>query len=223
MTIRRHLDQEIEDLRVLLEEMCQTTLNMLLSSIGNLYTADQAEFDRIFDLEVDVNRLQMKIDDLAWKIMALYQPTASDLRFLIGSIKAAVDLERVGDEVCVMCRRAMELHEEDFRIPPSDLTELEIMTRSVYKDGVSILLNPNEDLADIILSSDDTIDRALCDLFQKVLQNLHENPSQAESWLDFLAIGRSLERIADHATNLAEIAIFMLKGKDVRHKGMSFK
>lgn len=223
MTIRRHLDQEIEDLRALLNDMCHCTLSMLMRTISNLYQADQEEFDRIFDLEVDVNRLQMKIDDLAWKIMALYQPTASDLRFLIGSIKAAVDLERVGDEVCVMCRRAMELHEEAFRIPPSDLSELEVMTRSVYKDGVTILMNPNEDLAEVIFSSDDVIDRALCDLFKKVLQNLHENPSQAESWLDFLAIGRSLERIADHATNLAEIAIFMLKGKDVRHKSMSFK
>ena len=223
MTIRRHLDDEIEDLRILLAEMCHTTLAMLQRAINNLSDANQEEFDRIFDLEVDVNRLQMKIDDLAWKIMALYQPTASDLRFLIGTIKAAVDLERVGDEVCVMCRRSMELSLEEFRIPPSDLMELQVMARSLYKDGVAILLNPSEELADVILSSDDIVDRALCDLFARVLKSLHENPAQAESWLDFLAIGRSLERIADHATNLAEIAIFMLKGKDLRHKGMTFK
>ena len=222
MKIKRHLDHEIGDLRNLLSGMSNLVLAMLIEAIQNLSPAKPEVFDHIFDREVEINRLQMRIDDLAWKIMALYQPTASDLRFLIGVIKAAVDLERVGDEVCAMCRRAMDLREQEWKIEPVDLAELQVMTRSVFKDGVSVLNQPDEGLAETIFNSDDTIDEAFEALFEKVVIGIRENPDRALSWLDFLSIGRSLERIADHATNLAEISIFMLKGKDVRHHGMSF-
>jgi len=220
--IKRHMDMEMNELRGMLHEMSRRVLGMLERSLKHVGTGNTELFDGIFDEEVEVNRLQMRIDDLAWKVMALYQPTAGDLRALIGSIKAAVDLERVGDEVCALCRRSMSLAKSSWHVDPPTLIELGVMVQSLFKDGLTALFEPTEELAESIFTADDAIDDAFQALFEQIRARLRTEPEHVDSLLDFLSMGRSLERIADHATNLAEIAIFMQKGQDVRHHGLTF-
>lgn len=222
MIIKRHMDMEMAELTGMLHKMGRLVLSMLERALKHLGTGDDTLFDAIFDDEVEVNRLQMRIDDLSWKIMALYQPTAGDLRSQIGAIKAAVDLERVGDEVCAMCRRSMTLGKNSWHVDPPTLIELGVMVQSLFKDGLTALYEPAEELAESIFTADDAIDDAFQTLFEQIRDRLRSEPDHVESLLDFLSMGRSLERIADHATNLAEIAIFMQKGRDVRHHGLAF-
>lgn len=220
--IKRHMDMEMAELRGMLHDMGRRVLGMLERGLMNVGSGNSDVYDIIFDEEVEVNRLQMRIDDLAWKVMALYQPTAGDLRALIGAIKAAADLERVGDEVCTMCRRSMSLGKNAWHVDPPTLVELGVMVQSLFKDGLTALFNPTEDLAESIFTADDAIDDAFQALFEQIRERLRSEPDHIDSLLDFLSMGRSLERIADHATNLAEIAIFMQKGQDVRHHGLAF-
>jgi len=220
--IKRHMDMEMAELRGMLHEMGRRVLSMLERGLKHVGTSNDGIFDTIFDDEVEVNRLQMRIDDLSWKVMALYQPTAGDLRALIGAIKAAVDLERVGDEVCAMCRRSMSLAKNPWHVDPPTLIELGVMVQSLFKDGLTALFDPTEELAESIFTGDDAIDDAFQALFEQVRTRLSSEPDHVDSLLDFLSMGRSLERVADHATNLAEIAIFMQKGQDVRHHGLTF-
>ncbi len=220
--IKRHMDQEIRELKTLVLEMAQAVLKMLEIQIEHVGSSDQDVYDRVFDIEVDVNRHQMKIDDLAWKIIALYQPTAGDLRGLIGAIKAASDLERVGDEVCAMCRRSMNLSKIGGKNDLPRFIELQVMVRSFFKDGLAAFFEPQEEMVEAIFQADDTIDEAFHLLYESLKESIKNEPARAEVFLDFLSMGRSLERIADHATNLAEIAIFMKKGQDVRHHGLAF-
>lgn len=222
MIIKRHMDMEMTELRGMLHEMGRLVLGMLERGLENVGSGSSDVYDVIFDEEVEVNRLQMKIDDLAWKVMALYQPTAGDLRALIGAIKAAADLERVGDEVCTMCRRSMSLGKSPWHVDPPTLVELGVMVRSLFKDGLTALFEPTEELAESIFTADDAIDDAFQILFEQIRERLRTEPDHIDSLLDFLSMGRSLERIADHATNLAEIAVFMQKGQDVRHHGLTF-
>lgn len=222
MIIKRHMDMEMTELRGMLHDMGRRVLSMLERGLKHIGSVDSNVFDAIFDDEVEVNRLQMRIDDLAWKVMALYQPTAGDLRELIGAIKAAADLERVGDEVCAMCRRSMSLGRNAWHVDPPTLIELGVMVQSLFKDGLTALFHPAEELAESIFTADDAIDDAFQALFEQVRERLRTEPDHVDSLLDFLSMGRSLERVADHATNLAEIAIFMQKGQDVRHHGLTF-
>lgn len=222
MIIKRHMDMEMTELRGMLHEMARRVLGMLEHGLKNVGNGSSDVYDVIFDEEVEVNRLQMRIDDLAWKVMALYQPTAGDLRALIGTIKAAADLERVGDEVCTMCRRSMSLGKNPWHVDPPTLVELGVMVQSLFKDGLTALFEPTEELAESIFTADDAIDDAFQALFEQIRERLRSEPDHIDSLLDFLSMGRSLERIADHATNLAEIAIFMQKGQDVRHHGLAF-
>lgn len=220
MIIKRHMDEENQELRCMIADMSRRVRCMLDLSMRSLSDLTRDHLDSIFDLETDVNRYQMKIDDLAWKIMALYQPTASDLRALIGAIKISSDLERAGDQLCAMCRRIAELQALGCKEYPDPVLELQIMVRSLFRDGCTVIENLQEDLAEAIFHGDDTIDEAFENLFQSLRQEMKTDSSQVDVNLNLLAVARALEQVADMACNLAEVAIFMKKGLDVRHHGL---
>lgn len=220
MIIKRHMDDEVQELQERILKMTRAVLGMLDLALKPLAVLAKEDFDRIFDLESDVNRHQIKIDDLAWKIIALYQPTASDLRRLIGAIKLTSDFERAGDQICAMCRRIMDLRELGCGEYPPAVYELQVMVKSLFRDGCMVLDSLNEELAEAVFLGDDTIDDAFEALFQWLRQEMKADPGAIDRYLNFLAVARSLEQVADMACNLAEVAIFMKKGLDVRHRGL---
>jgi phosphate transport system protein len=222
MIIQRQFDQEMADLRDLVQATSQLVMRMYECCTERLRHFDATTLDEVRQMETEVNRNQMRIDDLSWKIMALYQPTASDLRSLIGAIKIASNLERMGDEIIVASRRGLDVATGLLKVEPNQLVELQVMTRSILKDGLSVLGTLDLELAESIFTSDDALDKEFAQLFEFVKTGIKKNPEHTDSLLDYLSIGRSLERIGDYATNLAEIAIFMKKGQDVRHHGLTF-
>ncbi|MBI3037849.1 phosphate signaling complex protein PhoU [bacterium] len=222
MTIKRHQDAEMAELQGITEEMANFCFTMLELSFQNIGKYDQDVYDRIFDIEIEVNRHQMKIDDLAWKIIALYQPTAGDLRNLIGTIKGAVDMERIADEICTFCRRSMTLRNYQWKELPTTLFDLQNRVKELLKNGFTAIFSKDVVLADSILLADDSVDALFQTLFEWIRDEMKKSPDRIDTLLDFLSMGRSLERIGDHATNLAEIAIFVEKGTDVRHHGLTF-
>ncbi len=220
MSIKRHFDSEMADLQQMVGDMSRAVLAMMDRCMAMMRRYDQQVLAEIDGLEQSVNRWQMKIDDLAWKIIALYQPTASDLRVLLGSIKLASDLERVGDEIIALCRRATTVSGCEWHEPPSHLLDMQVMARSLLKDGLQAVSMLDEGLAESIMPADDAIDHEFEALFQMVKDAIKATPAHTDALLEYLSMGRSLERIADHATNLAEITIFIKKGQDVRHHRM---
>ncbi len=222
MVIKRHFDHEMADLRELVRSTGDKVLRMFEYSQERSGNFDQALFDRIYAIEVEVNRSQMRIDDLTWKIMALFQPTASDLRILIGGIKLASNLERIGDEIIVWNRRGVDVSKNQWRKQPPQLYGMEAMVKSILKDGLTVISNLDMELAESIFESDDIIDHEFKSLFEAIREEIKVEPSHVDSLLDYMSMGRSLERIGDYATNLAEIAIFMKKGQDVRHHNLEF-
>ncbi|OIP29673.1 hypothetical protein AUK22_02935 [bacterium CG2_30_54_10] len=220
MIIKRHMDEEILELRGMIADISTAVRGMLDLCIKPLAELTGDDFDRVFDLEIDVNRYQIKIDDLAWKIMALYQPTASDLRLLIGAIKISSDFERAGDQLCTLCRRIVELKKQGCPEYPATVLELQVMVRSLFRDGCLVIDSLQEEMAEAIFMGDDTIDEVFENLFQSLRKEMKKGPDEVDINLNFLAVARALEHVADMACNLAEVAIFMKKGLDVRHHGM---
>ena len=210
------------DLNAQVAGMSKAVLKMLEISTEKMDCFDESRNEKIQAFEIEVNRSQMRIDDLAWKIMALYQPTATDLRTLIGAIKIASDLERAGDAICALCRRAMTISGMPWKNEPAILFELEIMVRSLFKDGLTVLSTLDESLAESIFIADQTLNETFQLLFETIRAQMKAEPEHIDVLLEYLAMGRSLERIGDLSTNLAEVAVFMKKGQDVRHHGLSF-
>lgn len=222
MIVKRHFDQGMADLNALVKRTGEVVLRMFEFSMERSGNFDQELFDKIYTLEIEVNRSQMRIDDLSWKIMALYQPTASDLRILIGDIKLASNLERMGDEIIVWNRRGLDVSKNEWKKQPRQLVEMEAMVKSILKDGLTAIATLDMELAESIFSSDDVIDSEFHSLFEYIRDAIKKEPQHTDSLLEYLSMGRSLERIGDYATNLAEIAIFMKKGQDVRHHNLEF-
>ncbi|MBF0548201.1 MAG: phosphate signaling complex protein PhoU [Candidatus Riflebacteria bacterium] len=220
--MKRHMDEELKELFKHLDDMERKCLFMLEAWLEAVLDGKTELLEQVFHSEVDVNRLQMKIDDSVWKIMALYQPAASDLRLLIGAIKVAEDLERVGDEVCAMCRRTKELAKISQLEFPEVFIEMRTMVKTLFKDSLFVIKTLDPDFAESIFAADNTVDEAFQALFEWTVRSLENRNCKVDNALAVLSMGRSLERIADHATNLAEIAIFMKKGQDVRHHCLAF-
>ena len=218
MIIKRHMDMEMTELRGMLHEMARRVLGMLEHGLKNVGNGSSDVYDVIFDEEVEVNRLQMRIDDLAWKVMALYQPTAGDLRALIGAIKAAADLERVGDEVCTMCRRSMSLGKNPWHVDPPTLVELGVMVQSLFKDGLTALFEPTEELAESIFNADDAI------MMRSRRCSSRSARARTELSMDACSTsfdGPGLERIADRHEPRRDRHLHA-EQPDVRHHGLAF-
>ncbi|MBF0409749.1 MAG: phosphate signaling complex protein PhoU [Candidatus Riflebacteria bacterium] len=222
MLIKRQMDDDLKDLSNLLDDMEKGCLSMLEKWLDAVLEGKENLISEIFDMEVEVNRCQMKVDDLVWKIMALYQPAASELRILIGAIKIAEDLERVGDEVCAMCRRTVELANIAQLEFPGVFIEMRTMVKTLFKDSIFAVKKLDPEMAESIFIADNAIDDAFQTLFEWARNSLENKIGNTDNILAVLSMGRSLERIADHATNLAEITIFMKKGQDVRHHCLKF-
>ena len=150
MVIKRHFDHEMADLRELVRSTGDKVLRMFEYSQERSGNFDQALFDRIYAIEVEVNRSQMRIDDLTGKIMAFYQPTASLLRILIGGIKLASKLELICDELIVWNRRGVDVSKNLWKKQPPQLFGMEAMVKSILKDGLTVISNLDIELAESI-------------------------------------------------------------------------
>jgi phosphate transport system protein len=168
-----------------------------------------------------INQLETQIESKGLKCLALYQPEASDLRFVVGILRMVTDIERIGD-LAVNIAESVKKTELDPKIPPnldaiSDITYMTKITICMVQDAINSVVSGNNDLAKSVLKQDDQVDDINRQIFRELLISMMEEPKKISSLIQYLLVSRNLERIGDHGKNIAESAIFIVKGKNVKH------
>lgn len=215
--MKRHFDQELVDLKQQLKEMGDVVEGMIFKAVQGLKDRKEKILKEVFEAEKKVNLMQVTIDDVALKLIALYQPAASDLRFLVTGIKISSDLERIGDQAVNISERAVDLLKEPPLKPLIDLPRMAEIAQKMVRDSIAAFLNRDSKLAREICQRDDVVDDINTQIFRELVTYMIQDVRTIQKALDLLLVSRHLERIADHATNIGEEVFYIVEGKDIRH------
>jgi phosphate transport system protein len=172
---------------------------------------------QVFLRERMINQSERTIDEIAVDLLAMQQPMATDLRFVLAVLKINADLERVGDLAVNIAQRSLDLLQEPEVEVPVDITRMTTAVSTMVRRALESFLSAKIEVAQAVLEMDSIVDRMKDEAFVNIVSQMKRDPEQVRSYLDVLLIARSLERIADHATNIAEDVIFWVSGADVRH------
>jgi phosphate transport system protein len=212
-----HFQEELEELKTRLLAMGGLAEERVGTVLQALVRRDAALVDRVLAGDAPINQLHIEIDGRCFKLLALYQPMAVDLRAIVSAVKINTDLERVGDlavNIAEAVRRYM-------RHPPVkeliDIPRMADIAQRMLRDALDAYVRRDTPLAHAVLNADDTLDALKTQVFRELLTYMLQDPSTIEPSLDLILISRHLERIGDHATNVAEDVIFMVTARDVRH------
>jgi len=212
----RRYEEDLAKLRQLILEIGGLVERQITDAIRALRTADRLLAEATIERDHEVNRYDVEIDEECLRILALHQPAARDLRLITTGLKITTDLERIGDMAVNVCERAIELG-EGARGLRFDLEPMSETVRKMLRESLDAFVREDTSLALAVCKEDDAIDAMHGQLFQEVLMDMTANPSTIIAGTALLFVSKYLERIADHATNIAEMVIFMVKGKSIRH------
>ncbi len=215
--MRRFFDAELETLRSHLILMSETAIQQVRDALKALVESDTALAQRVIAADDQLDELEIKIDDEAVRFMSLRAPIASDLRLVIVGMKTSHDLERVGDEATSIAKRAIKLAAEPPLKPYIDIPRMTSMALEMLRDALDCLLQVDEAKAIAVCKRDLEVDKINRQLYRELTSFMVEKPETISRAIELMFISKSIERIADHATNIAEETIFLSKGKDVRH------
>jgi phosphate transport system protein len=184
------------------------------------YRTRDAKFcQMVFTGETAINQAERDIDELALDLLAMQQPMAIDLRFIMAIIKINADLERVGDQAVNIAQRVLDLISEPPVDLPVDIPKMASSVSTMVQRALQSFLDGHAEVAESVLQMDNVVDRMKDEAFVILVQKMQGDPALIRQALNVLLIARNLERIADHATNIAEDVIFWVRGADVRHGG----
>ncbi len=210
-------DIELNDLRQSILVMAGKVELMIANSIKSLVERDTPLAERTIAFDHEVNGAEMEIDERCLELLALRQPAARDLRFITIALKIVTDLERMGDQCANIAKRARELNEEPPLKPYIDIPRMANRAEIMVKEALDAFVQGNAELAVKVCKDDSFIDELNNQIQRELLTFMIEDPATISRALKLNYVSKSLERIADHATNIAEMVIFMVKGKDIRH------
>ncbi len=213
-----HFQEELDELKRRLLVMGGLAEDRLQLAVKGIVDRDLAVIDWVLGGDADINRLHVEIDDRCVKLLALHQPMAVDLRSIVAAVKINTDLERVGD-------LAVNLTEAGPRYlfhPPVkeliDIPRMATLAQTMLRDALDSFVRRDLELAHSVLTADDRLDALKSQVFRDLLEHMLHDQSTIEAAIDLILISRHLERVGDHATNIAEDVIFMVTAKDVRHQ-----
>jgi phosphate transport system protein len=187
------------------------------------YRTRDAKFcQMVFTGETAINQAERDIDELALDLLAMQQPMAIDLRFIMAVIKINADLERVGDQAVNIAQRVLDLISEPPVELPVDVPKMASSVSTMVQRSLESFLDGHAEVAESVLQMDNVVDRLKDEAFVVLVQKMQSDPALIRPALNVLLISRNLERIADHATNIAEDVIFWVRGADVRHGGAHY-
>jgi phosphate transport system protein len=215
--IIKQYDTELNEIRAKLLEMGGRVELMISNSVKALIDRNSELADQVVRSDYEINHLEVETDERCLEVLARRQPTARDLRFITLALKIVTDLERIGDQCVSIANRARELNEEPPLKPYIDLPRLTEAARTMVKEALDAFVRGDEELAIKVCEDDQFVDELNVQIQRELLTFMMEDPSTISRALKLTYISKYLERIADHATNVAEMVIFMLKGKDIRH------
>ena len=214
---RIHFQEQIESLKGRLLVMGGLAEEQVRASIQALVDRDPVLVGQVLKGDSPLNELHIEIDDRCMKLLALHQPMAADLRAIMAAIKINTDLERIGD-LAVNIAEVAERYTA--RPPVKELIDIPLMVRTaqqMLRDSLDAYVRGDTALAQQVLNDDDILDGLKIQIFRDLLAHMVQDPATIEPSVHLILISRHLERIGDHATNIAEDVIFMVSGRDVRH------
>jgi phosphate transport system protein len=216
MTMKRHFDTDLEDLRGRLLRMGSLCEEMVHYAVKVVVDRDDSHLSKVQDWERQVNALHIEIDEVCLRLIALHQPAAGDLRLIAAAIKINSDLERVGDQAVNIAETGVYLLKEP-KIKLGDIPRMVEVAAGMLKDALDAFSRGDVELAREVIKRDDEEDRLKSQTFNELVTLMQRDASAIQRGMDIILVARNLERIADHATNVAEDVIFMVLGKDIRH------
>jgi phosphate transport system protein len=219
--LAQHTDKKYEeDLKKLREDilyMGGLVENQIQKAVSSLVERDSALAEMIIQRDHEVNRLDVEIDELCIRLLALHQPAARDLRFITTALKITTDLERIGDMAVNICERALELNTEPQLKPYIDIPRMAQISERMIRESLDAFVREDTDLALKVCKDDQEVDDLNSQIFRETITFMIEDPHTINRAIKISSISRYLERIADHATNIAEMVVFLVKGKSIRH------
>ncbi len=218
----RHFTEELQRLKERLLEMGELATNRLDRAMSGLISRDSLILGDVIQGDESINTLQIEIDDRCFKLLALRQPMATDLRLIMSTTRITSDLERVGDLAVNVAEAAARYIQYPPVKPLIDLPRMSELAQQMLRDALSSFVSGEVTLASDVLKRDDTLDDLKRQVFQDLLSYMLNNPDLVAPALDLVLISRHLERVGDHATNIAEDIIFLVEGRDVRHQTSRF-
>lgn len=217
--MHRHFDQELGRLKEALLKMASHAEAGVSSAIQALLERNDSLATQVKKDDEILDRFEVDIDELSIQLLALQSPLASDLRLITVAMKIAHDLERVGDETTTICRRVIELNQEPQLKPYIDIPRMASLALAMLHDALSAFVNKNPDQARAVIPRDKEVDNINRQLHRELVSFVIERPTTITRCLNLMVISKSLERIADHATNVAEEVVYLYEGRDIRHQG----
>jgi phosphate transport system protein len=212
-----HLQREIDKLKKILLTLCALVEEQLELAMDALQRRDIATAQRVLGRDSDVDHREVEVEEECLKALALHQPVACDLRFLASVLKMNKDLERIGDLAVNIARKAITIAgDRDLEIP-FDLTGMWEKSHAMLRDSIEALVNRDSSLAQQICLRDSEVNGMKRQIRRQAEELLRAQPDRVSAWLALLAVARNLERIADHAVNIAEDVIYLVEGRIVRH------
>ena len=215
--MERHFDEELRQLNQEILRMGSLVEEALTKSIKALVDRNLPLAQEVMRSDEAINMLEIEIDELCLRLLALRQPAAADLRFITMALKINNDLERMGDQAVNIAERTVELLKEPLLKPLIDIPRMAQIAQEMTRAGLDAFVNRDAELARGVCRRDDEVDRLNDAVFQELLVFMRRDPQTVGRAVDLILIGRHLERVADHATNLAEDVIYMVQGRTIKH------
>ncbi len=210
-------EQDLRDLREMLLSMGARVERQIADSMRALIERDVALAESVSQSDLELNRLEVDVDQMCRKILALRQPAASDLRFITTALKIVTDLERIGDLAVNIADRAVDLAQAPPLAPYHDLPRLAELAQQQVKRALDAFVAGDAPLAEEVLKGDDHVDALFLKIFNELVAFMLEDSKFIRRAMNLMFVSKHLERIGDHAENLAEMVIYMVRGTDVRH------
>jgi phosphate transport system protein len=213
----RHFDAELAHLRERLLAMAGLVEEAIGRAIHALVSRDAKLTQQVIQSDKPINMLEIEIDEFCLKLLALYQPEAKDLRFIAMALKINNDLERMGDQAVNIAERTQELLKEPLLKPLIDIPRMAEVAQRMVKESLDAFVQQDVERARAVCRQDDEVDRYDDQIFRELLTYMMEDPKAITRSVNLILVSRHLERIADHATNIAEDVIYLAQGLTIKH------
>jgi phosphate transport system protein len=213
----RHFQEELEQLKRRLLEMGGLAEENVRLAVKGLVDRDHELIESVLLGDEPLNALHIELDNRSFTLLALYQPMAADLRTIVAALKINTDLERVGDLAVNIAEAARRYSSHSPVKKLIDIPRMASIAQTMLRDALDAFVRRDVDLAQQVLNEDDKLDALKTQIFRELLTYMLQDPSTIEPALDLILVSRHLERIGDHATNIAEDVIFIVSARDVRH------
>lgn len=212
-----HYVREVERLRALLLSLSAAVEENLRKAVDSVMQRDQTLATQVIDKDREIDLLEVDVEEECLKILALHQPVANDLRFIVAALKINNDLERIGDLAVNIAERTIFLSTLSMPQTSFDFPGMAEKAQAMVQNSLDAMLNQDLELAESVRASDDEVDEINRAMYEQIKEGIRKEPDRINALIHLLSISRHLERVADHATNIAEDVIYMIKGEIVRH------